>query len=378
MHDNWCVSLLNYLYHFMKQFFLSLSIFALFLGAKAQDTNDFNGLLWKISGNGLSHPSYLYGTMHVSNRVAFHLSETFFKALEDAEVIALEGDPGAWIHEIAASPLIADLNAYSKSTYQPDLYGSFVPYQPSQSDLGTFLSREDNLLNSFLWRTSGVDKDFEEQTYLDLFIYQAAKKGGKIVVGLEDFDESMRYSYLANKYDKDAKGISNRQAQTMLGDYSSWYELQEDAYRKGDLAKIDTLSGIMNPGKYHRKYMLNTRNEIMVNGIDSLLKHNRIFIGVGAAHLPGKMGVITLLRNLGYTVTAEPNVITKTSIAEKEVIDEKIFTYQLQDFVSDDGLISTKFPQLPKKFRARPIKNICLLTWPMEPFTALGVCPPRV
>ena len=69
---------------------LLLSILLLPLFSFAQINKDYQGLLWKISGNGLEEPSYLYGTMHVSNRVAFHLSETFFDALDNADIIALE------------------------------------------------------------------------------------------------------------------------------------------------------------------------------------------------------------------------------------------------------------------------------------------------
>ena len=338
---------------------LSTFLFIVFIAqnASAQETPQNNGLLWKISGNGLTEPSYLYGTMHVSNRVAFHLSETFFKAIEEADIVALEGNPEFWINEITSSALMEEMSMYSRSTYQPDLYGAFIPYQPNQIDLGTYLAREDNILNSFLWRTSGVEQNFEEQTYLDLFIFQAGKKAGKKVVALEDFDESMAASFLANKYDKDAKRVSARQAQNILGDFNNWFELQEDAYRKGDLDKLDTITSIVNPGKYYRTYMLNVRNAVMATGIDSMLQDNRLFIGVGAAHLPGKMGVINMLRNMGYTVEPEPGAITKTSIDQKDVIDKKIYTYPSQWFTSDDGLLKTKIPQQPTKIAHEPYQE---------------------
>ena len=36
-----------------------------------------NSLLWEISGNGLEESSYLYGTMHVSQKIAFRLDDVF-------------------------------------------------------------------------------------------------------------------------------------------------------------------------------------------------------------------------------------------------------------------------------------------------------------
>lgn len=341
----------------MRNFVFFLFGFLCYSFTIAQQSPQYNGLLWRISGNGLKAPSYLYGTMHVSNKVAFHLSETFFDAIAQADIIALEGNPEFWLEEITQSPLMEEMNRYANSTYQPDLYNAFVPYQPNQIDLGDFLAREDNILNNFLWRTSGVEQNFEEQTYLDLFIFQAAKKAGKRVVALEDFDASMAATFLANKYDKDAKRISTRQAQNILGDFSNWFELQEDAYRKGDLDKLDTISSVLHPGKYYRKYMLNIRNAVMAEGIDSLLKDNRLFIGIGAAHLPGKMGVITMLRNMGYTVEPEPGAITNTSIDQKEIIDKKTYTYPATWFTTEDGFIKAKVPQMPTKIAHDPYQE---------------------
>ena len=35
----------------------------------------YQGLLWEITGNGLEKTSYLYGTMHVSRKIAFNLDD---------------------------------------------------------------------------------------------------------------------------------------------------------------------------------------------------------------------------------------------------------------------------------------------------------------
>ena len=52
-------------------------------GAFAQNKSGKDiGLLWEITGNGLTKPSYLYGTMHLTNKVAFNLSDSFFNALQ--------------------------------------------------------------------------------------------------------------------------------------------------------------------------------------------------------------------------------------------------------------------------------------------------------
>lgn len=334
--------------------FLLLPLFAI-----GQTNKEYQGLLWKISGNDLEEPSYLYGTMHVSNRVAFHLSETFFDALENADIIALETNPQHWVKDLTTSELYHDFfsASYSYSTGRYPLYSSFVPKEPQQQELEYYLSRDQDILNSLLYRNNSFDQDFEENTYLDLFIFQAGKKKGKKIVALEDYQGSFKSVLMAGRHDKDAVKITDRQAKALLGDFNDWNDLLEDAYRKGNLDLLDTITGSLNPGKYHRQYMLDVRNLIMVNGMDSLMKHGILFTGVGAAHLPGKKGVINLLRERGYTVEAEEREISSASIDQKEIIDEIIYTQPVLDFISDDHFIETKAPGKLVKFLSQPYQE---------------------
>ncbi len=329
----------------MKPFFATLLVF-LNLYAIAQPKKEYQGLLWKISGNGLEKSSYLYGTMHVSNRVAFHLSETFFNALDEADIIALETNPEYWVRDIAQSPLYQDYFSMGMQANQKafPLYTSFIPKQPRQNELEYFLAQDQDMLNNMLWRFSSSGQNFEEGTFLDLFIYQSGKKKGKKVIALEDFEGSFRSVLLSNRFDKDAKPLSDRQALELLGNFQSWEELQEDAYRRGDLDLLDTIISSLYTSRYYRKNMLDLRNEVMARGIDSLLQHAVLFTGVGAAHLPGKKGVINLLRKMGYTLTAEDRVISKQSMEEKEEIDSLIYEHPLQSFTSDDGFVRTTIP----------------------------------
>ena len=88
--------------------FISL-ICSLFLVTLAfAQTEEDRGLLWKISGNGLDKPSFLYGTMHVSNKVAFHLSDSFYKAIESVDIVSLEINPETWMETMTTDDYVAD------------------------------------------------------------------------------------------------------------------------------------------------------------------------------------------------------------------------------------------------------------------------------
>src|SRR5689334_8937065 len=61
----------------------------------------YKSLLWEITGNGLTKPSYLFGTMHVSNKLVFNLSDSFYRAIRDVDVVALEQNPEVWQEEFS-------------------------------------------------------------------------------------------------------------------------------------------------------------------------------------------------------------------------------------------------------------------------------------
>jgi hypothetical protein len=80
----------------MKRVFRSSFAFLFFVfllsSATAQKNNWPKTLLWKISGNGLTKPSYLFGTMHLQDKRVFNLGDSFYHHFERAEGFAIEVD----------------------------------------------------------------------------------------------------------------------------------------------------------------------------------------------------------------------------------------------------------------------------------------------
>src|SRR5215218_4850884 len=50
-------------------------------------------LLWRISGNGLQKPSYLFGTMHLKDRRLFYFGDSVYNSIETTAGFAMELDP---------------------------------------------------------------------------------------------------------------------------------------------------------------------------------------------------------------------------------------------------------------------------------------------
>jgi uncharacterized protein YbaP (TraB family) len=56
--------------------------------------------------------------------------------------------------------------------------------------------------------------------------------------------------------------------------------------------------------KTFEEQMVSVRNRRMRDAAVPLLREGGTFIAVGALHLPGKLGLVELFRDAGFTVTA--------------------------------------------------------------------------
>ncbi|MEO6303273.1 MAG: TraB/GumN family protein [Bacteroidia bacterium] len=307
-----------------------------------QSTKKYPTLLWKITGKNLKKPSYLYGTMHVSSRVAYHLSEQFFDALKSVDVVGLETNPGDWLQNMEKTGELDQANEIvASSNYRKDFYRStFMASFPDKRMLQGVLSYDPDIINGLLYRHNRSKENFEENTYIDLFIFQSASKLNKQLISLEDFVQSEIKARLSALPDDELSEEDNSE------NSSNYYfngQKIEDAYRDGNLDLLDSLSK-KTSSKNTQKYLINDRNVFFVNTIDSVLKTRALFSGVGAAHLPGDDGVIELLRKKGYTVEPVFPKNSKKSDATRDELDVLVKPVTFQKQFVNDSSISMNLP----------------------------------
>ena len=298
-----------------------------------------NSLLWEISGNGLEKSSYLYGTMHVSKKIAFHLDDVFYQALLSSETIALESDPGTWLEadtDRSGGQLQRGYGVNPRGFYSR----TFKFTAPTKRDLGKYLASEDGLINNILYRTNKFDQNFEEDTYLDMFIYRAGAKYGKPVIALEDPEVT---NALVGRASRNAmKPKPDQWLQEKMKKQALAY-LMQDAYRERNINLLDSIDRAMYT-EFYRKNMLYLRNEQMAEKLDSVMHQSKVFAGIGAAHLPGDQGVIALLRNKGYTVNPLVSPATDKGKTLKQKLQNKTVRPRLKSFAPADRFFSISLP----------------------------------
>ncbi|WP_205510952.1 TraB/GumN family protein [Longitalea arenae] len=256
-------------------------------------------LLWRISGKGLKQPSYLFGTIHLTDKRLFKLGDSVYRAIEKTEGLAIEVNPdemGAYyinkaINEAEGAKLQELLSEKDFKKYSNALAKKFKK-PASEITTGDIVAAKNK------WMSDYLEKG-EMPTFLDAYLYNIARRQGKWVGGVEDIaDQAGLLDDLVDKTDIDmllAGDSSNlkKAANNMM-------ERMVEMYISQDLSGIESI-GAGGSARVN-DLLLIKRNVKMARRIDSLTTLRTMFIAVGAAHLPGDSGVIHLLQSRGFTV----------------------------------------------------------------------------
>ena len=293
----------------MKRLGAGLLLGLVTLAAFAQGNKENNTLLWKISGNGIEKPSYLFGTVHMICKEDAHLSNNLMAAIKNADRVYLELDMDNLFEMLGAmmkmkmnnDTTLADLltpEEYKRAKEYFESKGSMLPF----SVLETFKP----LLASSLLMESSIA--CEEQVAMEQIIMEEAKKNGKRIDGMETMAyqmsifDSIPYKVQAQEL---LKSITTGDKES---DGDKEYKELMKAYKEQDLNKLGKMVSKSDNGMMqYEDILLNNRNRNWVAKLKTLLKDKALVIAVGAGHLPGEKGVINLLRKEGYTVTPVEN-----------------------------------------------------------------------
>lgn len=260
-------------------------------GAQTKAPKLENSLLWEISGNGLSKPSYVYGTIHGICPSDYFMAEKTKIAFQKSDKLILEinlSDPNemaeAQKRNISSEPLSKKLAPAQLSKLDSIL----------QKNTGFKVKQLDGFTLAAVMGFISV-KTFDCETlksYESDFI-DLAKKENKTIVGFETVQKQT--DMLANAY-------TDAELMETVGDFSKaeTREMVED-YKAENLMNLNAANEkAMNANVI--KLILDDRNKDWAKRMPEMMKKESLFVAVGVGHLPGKDGVINLLRKAGYKV----------------------------------------------------------------------------
>lgn len=281
----------------MKNIFKTCLAFC--LGTISLVAQEKSSLLWKIEGDDIK-TSYVFGTFHLIPQEDFVFKDKVEKAIKDTEITVLEldmDDP----QMMGSMQTLSQLDEGKKlSSYMDEKeYETLDTYFKEKMGVGMAA------FNTFkpLAVTSMVTISMmgKQTASYETEIIKRTKAENKEILGLEtpEFQigvfETVPYEeqidqiveYL-NEPEKMTKEFDTMITQYKNEDIEGLYNTMEESFKEDPEFK---------------KAMLDNRNNNWIGKISEMSKGQKVFYGVGAGHLGGDQGVISLLKKAGYKVT---------------------------------------------------------------------------
>jgi hypothetical protein len=260
-----------------------------------------HGLLWRIDVPDAA-PSYLFGTIHFSNPKILALAAPVEQALNQADSFIME----ALIDDQGAADFMQRMYFHDGHRLEP-LLGQAL-YDRTAALLARYGLSPEAAATIRPWGAFIMlsEPPAERDMPLDLVLMLKARAKGAKIYGLESIKEQA--GVFADLRTADQIALL-RDSVCDFDQLQAQFTRLEALYLKRDLAGLQHLSEqYEQPGNaLERKVMdrlLVRRNRRMARRLIPHLRAGNAFIAIGALHLPGATGVLSLLERQGFTVTA--------------------------------------------------------------------------
>jgi hypothetical protein len=291
----------------MKAFTKSFACLVFFFFWLIPLRGESNPLFWQATKDGKS--IYLLGTIHIGSDDLYPLPDVVYDALDEAEALFVEVD-------------IRDLDTSAVMTLMDDMSSMPDASLFDLLDSETWFSL-DQILDKyqiqlvkmdhkqpwyFVYLLSGLPAsrgDYDPELGVDIYVMDLADRKDVPVCSLEtmEYQLSMFADWsLPNQVSllKETLEDGDASMDALTGIHDAWKE--GDAVALMDQEENSAGNGELTKAFFER--IIDQRNHGMLQTL--LKKMERIdtaFVAVGAMHMIGEQGLVTLLRENGYTVS---------------------------------------------------------------------------
>ncbi|HVZ25562.1 MAG TPA: TraB/GumN family protein [Sediminibacterium sp.] len=267
-------------------------------GAMAQ-TYPASSLLWQIEGPGMTKPSWLFGTFHLICQKDFAVSDTLKHKLQAA---------ARFYGELKMDDPSLQLRLMGKMMLKDTTLSALIPAKERDSVSVVFqritgfpfsaMNRFKPFLPLSLLMTKAIS--CAEVIQPESAFVEIAKANGDSIMGLESAEDQLA---AVDKIPLDSQ-IQSLTRSILRFDS---VRLEQEALTKVYLQRnIDSLYRYMQSNGLDHDFenaLLDERNRTWIPVMEKAMREASCFFAVGAGHLGGSEGVISLLRKKGYTVT---------------------------------------------------------------------------
>lgn len=277
------------------------------------------GLFWKVEKAGTA-PSYLLGTMHVTDPRVLAMPKGAAEAYAAAGTVIVESDEIADETKASAAMMARPdlsmftdgkslddyLSAEDRATLEAGLKARGVP-------LALVMRMKPWMIAGFVALPAcEMSRKQSGAAFLDQTLAKRALAEGKRLKGLETLVEQLEaINALPVAFHVESL-IETIKLGPLADDVMT---TTTDLYLRGRTGAIMPMMKIVAADQGQddtadsvafEQRIVTDRNHVMATRAAPLLAEGNAFMAVGALHLPGEEGVIALLRRQGFTVTAMP------------------------------------------------------------------------
>lgn len=281
----------------MKNLFKSLLTIVTVLISSFGFSQNENALLWKVSGNGLEKPSYVFGTIHMICQDDYFLNENVSQALKNSEALFTEINFGN-MEEMLLMQKSVQTDIPLKERISEKKYKkleSLLKEKLNTEIISLEKLSEAGIASMIMMKSFSCDNI----KMYEIELLQKAMSEKKQLGGLETVKEQLKI--MEDHLNIDACIKMLEELKSSEDSNRKMVELYK-AQNIDELLQLLNSSSYMNEKAYH-EFVVN-RNNNWVTKMPELMKNKSVFFAVGAAHLGSKDGVLDLLRKNGYTVEA--------------------------------------------------------------------------
>lgn len=290
----------------MKRLSLIIAVLAVALASQAQ-------LLWKVSGNGLGRPSYIFGTHHMAPSTMIDQIPGINAAIDGCDIVVGEIEKDSLMSKEAqmkmANAMIAPTDSTLDMLYTPTEYAViekvFDKYFGAMGvKLAQMKTLKPNAISTQLQAMQAVKyfPNFDANNLIDIAVQDRANKAGRPSASLESLQEQIDLLFNAPLTEQAKNLLEACRQDAFFQEQSS---ALAEAYMHQDLDKLMAVMTDATMGGESEEAMealIYSRNRSWAEKLVKIMPERTCLVCVGAGHLPGPQGLLQLLRDKGYTI----------------------------------------------------------------------------
>jgi uncharacterized protein len=271
------------------------------------------GYLWKITGG--SNPGYLVGTIHVAKEEMYPLDHDLQRAIAESDYVALELDltkvsQFKVLKMINQSALLTD-GTTLKDYISPEDYLKFGQVMKKRMGIAAAVFDKYEPWYAAMTLEALPAMKYMNTDGIDKYIIKQAHKQGKTVIELESIEQQIG---LFDHFSNDLQKLYFHQTINNINKSAEGVDQLMEMWTEGEPAQLQQLhaeyekEGKQTMGKLFDEFdnsFLSRRNQEMAKKIDGLLSNGNqgtYMAAVGAMHMAGEQGLVSLLEQKGYKV----------------------------------------------------------------------------